>query len=449
MDLLKPVVSHLTFDYFMKRDGYRLESPSRELSQSQYYPAERLEELQQQKLRKLLRFCHDKNPFYSQRLAKAGALDFETMRLEEFCHLPVLSKDDIRAAGDRMFSEGFDRSNTVHNRTGGSTGVPLHNYMDMAAVSFKKAATLRHNSWAHLEPGDRLAAVWGDTDKPQPLKARIRNFLTDRAFYLDTLKFDEPHLVRFVREIRRFRPPVLMGHAHSIFRFAEYTQSAGCADISFRGIITTAMVLSDIERQTIETVFRSPVFDRYGCEELSIIASECDAHDGLHLCAEGLLVEVVDETAHQPGKLIITDLANYAMPMIRYEIGDYAITRPGACACGRSLPRLKAVVGRTADFLYTPDKKPVFGISILDTFVIHIPGLKQVQIVQDRFDHLDFFVVRDINFSETTLSLIHRNIADIFGRQMRADIHFVEQIAQTERGKYRFSICNIPAEQRP
>ena len=266
---------------------------------------------------------------------------------------------------------------------------------------------------------------------------------------MDTLKFDEPHLARFVREIRKLRPAVLMGHAHSIFRFAEYVRSAGATDISFKGIITTAMVLSDVERQTIEAVFQSPVFDRYGCEELSIIASECDAHDGLHVCAEGLYVEVVDETAHQPGKLIITDLVNYAMPMIRYEIGDYAVTRSGDCACGRGLPRLKAVVGRTADFLYTPEKKPVFGISILDTFVIHIPGLKQVQIVQDRFDHLDFFVVRDINFSETTIGLIHKNIAEIFGRQMLADIHFVEQIAQTERGKYRFSICNIQAELRP
>jgi len=449
MDLLKPIVKHLTFDLFMRRDGYRVDSYVKELDSSQYLSAEQVRRIQLQKLVSLLSFCRDNNEFYSERLSQTGFDPAAIRSLGEVSKLPILTKDDIRSAGDALFSRGYSRDSTVHNRTGGSTGVPLHTYMDYPAVSFKKAATLRHNAWANLRPGDRLAAVWGDTDKPQPFRTRLRNILTDRAIYLDTLTFDKPHLARFVADIRTHRPPVLMGHAHSIYRFAEYVQSASIEDISFDGIITTAMVLSDVERGTIESVFRAPVFNRYGCEELSIIASECEAHDGMHICSEGLYVEVLEETTSQPGKLIITDLVNYAMPMIRYEIGDYAVTQTGACACGRSLPRLKSVVGRTADFLYTPEKKPVFGISILDTFVIHIPGLKQVQIVQDRFDHLDFYVVRDVNFTETTLALLQKNITDIFGRQMVADIHFVEQIAQTERGKFRFSICNIPPEQLP
>ena len=449
MDLLKPLVKHFTFDFYLKRDGYDVAPYAKELQSTQFLSAEKIRALQFDKIKRLLTFCRDKNQFYRHRFTQAGFEPESLQSLDRLEQLPVLTKDDIRSAEDALFSDGFTRENSVHNRTGGSTGVPLHTYMDYPAVSFKKAATLRHNAWAHLERGDRLAAVWGDTDKPQPLKTRIRNLLTDRAVYLDTLKFDEQHLARFASELRTLRPPVLMGHAHSIFRFAEYVRSTATTDISFKGIITTAMVLSDVERQTIEEVFHSLVFNRYGCEELSIIASECDAHEGLHVCAEGLLVEVVDETAHQPGRLIITDLVNYAMPLIRYEIGDYAVTQPGTCGCGRGLPRLKAIIGRTADFLYTPEKKPVFGISILDTFVIHIPGLKQVQIVQNRFDHLDFYVVRDINFSEMTLELVHKNIAEIFGRQMMADIHFVDRIAQTERGKYRFSICNIPAEQRP
>lgn len=449
MDLLKPVVKHLTFDFFLRRDGYRVDPFVKELDSSQFLSVDQIRDIQLQKLIRLLSFCRDNNPFYRERLLQAG-LDPTTIRnLGDITELSVLTKDDIRSAGNALFSRGYSRDNSVHNRTGGSTGVPLHTYMDYPAVAFKKAATLRHNSWAHLEPGDRLAAVWGDTDKPQPLKTRLRNLFTDRAIHLDTLNFDKPHLARFVADIHQYRPPVLMGHAHSIFRFAEYVRAIGITDIAFQGIITTAMVLSEVERRTIEAVLHSPVFNRYGCEELSIIASECEAHEGMHICGEGLYVEVLEETASQPGRLIITDLVNYAMPMIRYEIGDYGVTQTGVCSCGRGLQRLKAVVGRTADFLYTPEKKPVFGISILDTFVIHIPGLKQVQVVQDRFDHMDFYVVRDINFSETTLTLLQKNIADIFGRQMVADIHFVEQIAQTERGKFRFSICNIPPEQLP
>jgi phenylacetate-coenzyme A ligase PaaK-like adenylate-forming protein len=100
-------------------------------------------------------------------------------------------------------------------------------------------------------------------------------------------------------------------------------------------------------------------------------------------------------------------------------------------------------VGRTADFLYRPDGTPVFGISILDTFVIHIKGLKQVQIIQDKYNHLDFLVVRDQVFSDESVSHLGKNVLDIFGPEMTWDIEYVDAIPLTERGKFRFSICNI------
>src|SRR5512138_3219710 len=191
MDILKPFVKHFTFDFFMKRDGYNVACYERDLLTSQFQSAEKIRELQLEKTKQLLSYCRDKNEYYRQRFAQAGIEPESIRSLDDIARLPVLTKDDIRTAGDALFSDSFTRTNSVHNRTGGSTGVPLHTYMDYPAVSFKKAATLRHNSWAHLARGDRLAAVWGDTDKPQPFKTRMRNHLTDRAFYLDTLKFDE------------------------------------------------------------------------------------------------------------------------------------------------------------------------------------------------------------------------------------------------------------------
>jgi phenylacetate-CoA ligase len=203
------------------------------------------------------------------------------------------------------------------------------------------------------------------------------------------------------------------------------------------------MVLTDSERHTIEKVFNSPVFNHYGCEEIGTIASECKAHEGLHVFGEGLYLEIESDNEVMPGRMLITDLVNYAMPLIRYDIGDAAILMSGKCPCGKTLPRLKEVSGRTADFLYTPDRKPVFGISILDTFVIHIPGFKQVQIVQDAYDHLNFRIVKDNRFSEESLDQLKRNVIEIFGDRMRYDLEYVEQIELTPRGKFRFSICRI------
>lgn len=443
MDLLKPIVKYVTHGYFLRRDGYKVSRSLRELRRSQYFSPEKLAQIQLTKLRELMAFCYLHNSFYRDRFNQCHFHPGDLTSLKLMEKLPLLTKDDIREAGDHLFSEGYSHENTMHKRTGGSTGVPLHIYINMEAASFKKAAVLRHDSWAGLVPGGRLASVWGDTDKPWPWRMRLRNMLTDRAFYLDTLKFDEEHISRFINNLRRLHPPVLMGHAHSVFRLAEYIRDHRINGVSFRGIITTAMVLSEMERETIEEVFRSPVFNRYGCEEVSIIASECEAHQGMHLFAEGLYIELIDGNNYQPGKVIITDLLNRAMPLIRYEIGDYATTIEGNCPCGRGLPRLKEVVGRTADFLYTPEKKPVFGISILDTFVIHIPGFKQVQIVQDKYDHLDFYIVKGSDFSEESLSKLKGNVIDIFGERMQYDVHFVERIEQTERGKFRFSICKI------
>ena len=446
MDLLKPIVAGFTYDAYLRRDGYRLREHCRALAASQYFSADELQALQLERMKRILTAAHATNAFYRHRFRACGFEPGDFRDFADLARLPILTKDDIRNELAANLSAGFAPENVVQKRTGGSTGVPLRVCIDFDAAAAKKAATERHDAWARRHPGDRLAAVWGDTAGPQPWRARLRNALTTRALFLDTLRFEPGAIDAFVARIRRLRPPVLMGHAHSVFRLAEYVRDHGMADIGFRSVITTAMVLTETERRTIEAVFRAPVFDRYGCEEMSIIASECEAHRGLHIFAEGVYIELEGERENQPRPLIITDLLNRAMPLIRYEVGDLGVAQSGTCPCGRGLPRLREVSGRSADFLYTPDRVPVFGISILDTFVIHIPGVKQCQIVQDRYDHFDVFIVRDAGFADESLARLRRNVVQIFGERMRYDVHPVAAIPQTERGKYRFSICRIEEE---
>jgi phenylacetate-CoA ligase len=209
--------------------------------------------------------------------------------------------------------------------------------------------------------------------------------------------------------------------------------------------------MSDAERETVESVFGRVVFDRYGCEEVSVIASECPAHDGLHVAAEGVFVEVLDGDETTPGRVVITDLVNRGMPFIRYEIGDLATTASGACACGRGLPRLGRVFGRTSDILYAPDGRRISGISILDTFVIHVDGVKQAQIVQDALDHITLRVVPSDAYSDDTAEELRSTARRIFGNDMRCSVERVPRIEPTPRGKYQFSICRIedPVGARP
>jgi phenylacetate-CoA ligase len=445
--VLNSILGRAAYHFFLRRDGLHPQRYRRLLDRTQRMSLDELEALRLARLKSLVQHCYQHNSFYRKRFSATG---FEPGDLRDFTtlqRLPVLTKEDIRAAGTSLFSEGFDARNTLHKRTGGSTGIPLHLYWDFDGASFKRAGSLRHDSWAGWVPGVHRAAVWGDTDKPQSLKETIRCFLSDRVFYLDTLKFDDEHILRFLNQVRARRPEILMGHAHSVFRLAEYVQNAGMTGFRFRGIVTTAMVLEESERRLIEDVFMSPVFNRYGCEEVGLIASECPAHQGMHVFAEGLHLELLDPEEATPRPLIITDLVNMAMPLIRYEIADCAVALPGLCPCGRTLPRLKEVAGRTADFLFAADRRRVFGVSILDTFVIHIPGFKQVQIIQDQYDHLHFRIIRDPAFSDSSLRQLATTVHDVFGPAMHHDVEFVDKIELTASGKFRFSICMIPEEQ--
>ena len=204
------------------------------------------------------------------------------------------------------------------------------------------------------------------------------------------------------------------------------------------------MTLSELERRCIEDALRAPVFNRYGCEELSIIASESASHSGLHVFSEGLILEYLPTEVPGEYELVITDLWNRAMPMIRYAIGDVVRKADGPCPSGRGLERLERVSGRTADFLYRPDGTPVFGISLLDTYIIHIPGIRQAQIVQNELRRIDVYVVPTAEFGPDTTTAIQQVIAREFGPDVQVNVSRVSQLQQTERGKYRFSICNIP-----
>ena len=136
------------------------------------------------------------------------------------------------------------------------------------------------------------------------------------------------------------RPPsLLFGHAHSLFLFAEFLRSRGLKATQPNGIIATAMVLHDWQRRVIEGVCGCKVTNRYGCEEVSLIACECERHEGLHVNSDGVFVEILrDGRPAQPGEagqVVVTDLTNRAMPIIRYQVGDVAVASDRLCPCGR------------------------------------------------------------------------------------------------------------------
>lgn len=449
MDLIAAATRHVLLPVYLRWTGSTALSHYRRVSRSQYWSEDRIRRGQWRALQDLVRYACDHSRFYRARFRNLGATPDDIQSFADFARLPLLTKSDLREAAADLRSDAFEESELLSKRTGGSTGVPVRLHWDRRAEEAKAGIAMRHDDWAHFHVAAKKAALWGNVAPRTTLWRKATGVLHERTIFLDTLEMDERSMLAFVAAIRRTSTRLLFGHGHSIYHFARFLRDRHITDLRFDGIISTAEMLPPGERRVVEGVFGDIVFDRYGCEEVGLIASECERHDGLHVAAEGIYVEILDGTEREPGRVIVTDLVNRGTPLLRYEIGDLATVRPGACSCGRGLPRIGGVTGRTSDVLYTPEGKAISGISLLDTVTIHIPGFRQVQVVQEALDEITFNVVKDEGFGESSLRMLAEAVAKYFGASMKHRVAFVDKVPLTGRGKFQFSVCKLDPSDLP
>jgi phenylacetate-CoA ligase len=226
-----------------------------------------------------------------------------------------------------------------------------------------------------------------------------------------------------------------------LYLLACALKKSGALGVRPDGIISTAMVLHEWQRAVIEAVFACKVTNRYGCEEVSLIASECEEHSGLHVCADNIYHEV-----QAGGTLLVTDLCNRAMPLVRYQVGDVVVPSARVCRCGRGLPLIERVEGRDADYVLTPAGHLISGISLTENFAVLVPGAAQVQIVQESVTRLRIRLVADDRFGPASRAKIADLVAATFGEGVRHEVELVGAIPQEPSGKYRFCISNVARE---
>lgn len=418
------------------------------LEKTQYLTENVLVEKQWKRLKSILEFAYANNTFYRKRFNSVGVIPSDIKVPIDISKLPILSKEQIRNNTIDMISHGFTPEKLLKFKTGGSTGKPLNIYITEECSELRNACAIRHNRWTGWEVGEPIAAVWGSPKLPKGIKMKLKNWLLQPIIYLDTMSVTEESVLQFRRDWEKIKPTMLFGHAHSIYVFAQYVRRLSIKSIKPKSIISSSMMLLPHERATIEKVFGVRVFDRYGCEEVSLIASECEMHKGMHLNIEHLFVEFLKDngeysTPGEPGRIIVTDLVNVAMPLIRYQIEDIGVPTNRKCTCGRGLPLMENVEGRVADFLIKKDGAKVAGISLIERTLTVIPGIQQMQIIQESLDRIVLKVVKNTDFSEVNSEKLLKEFSYIFGRDVNIEITFVNDIPPEPSGKYRFSISNI------
>ncbi|MCS6866627.1 MAG: phenylacetate--CoA ligase family protein [Gemmataceae bacterium] len=436
LDFLNRYVMHPLLAW---RDGSPRLRHLRTLERTQFDPPEVIAARQLAAVQKQLWHAWNTVPYYRSAWTKAGVHPSDVRDLADLSAFPVLTKADIRRHHRDLLSAAYDRANCRRKTTSGSTGVPLTIYCDEAAIHWKAACTIRSDQWSGYRLGQRVAKVWGNPEyRHFGLKGWLRNYFFDRAIYLDTLQLTEQRITAFAHAIRRHRPGLLFGHAHSLYLLACALRKSRLLDIRPNGIIATAMILHDWQRRVIEEVFSCPVTNRYGCEEVSLIACECEEHNGLHINADSLYTEVTND-----GRLLLTDFSNRAMPLIRYQVGDVVVPSARRCPCGRGLPLLERIEGRDADYVVTPRGQLVSGISLTENFANLIPGTAQVQIIQESLTQFRIRLVADDGFNEASRAKVAELVQRTLGEGVDHEVELVDAIPQEASGKYRFCISKV------
>ena len=428
----------------------------RELERTQWLPTAELRQLQLLRLRALLRHAGERVPYYRDLFAELG-FDPEGVRsVADLEALPTLDKATIRAEGERLMADNAEQYQPRPHRSAGTTGQPLVIQMDRARHSLGWADMYRWWAAGGWQPGDKQLVLAGSALRPRQisgLQARIYGRLNH---FVEFTSFDltESELDRALAAIVA-SPGLthLRGYASSIHLLARHASSVGWKANPRRRlhVYTTAETLFPEQRARIEEYLGAHVFDQWGCRDGGISAFECDRHQGMHVAIENAVVEFVcDGRAVLPGEsgeVLATDLFSYAMPMIRYRVGDRATPSDRHCSCGRGLPLIESVDGRVSGFLIGSGGKRVHG-----EFFSHVfweaPWVEEFQIVQEVRDEV---VVRIVPTQESLadgldeeLRQIGRVMEEQLGVDTRVRLQIVSKIEAGPMGKRQFVVCKVP-----
>ena len=425
------------------------------LNQTQWLTVDQMRELQDEKLRRLVRHAYRNVPYYRARMNERGLTPEDIRTQADLAKLPFLTKDDIRGhLHFDIMSEDHDKSQVLRISTSGSTGEPFVCYADRAQLEFRWAATLRSQEWTGYRFGDRCTRLWHQT--LGMTKSQVAKELADAAFsrrkFIPVFEMRDEALAEMIRQISDWEPVLLDGYAEALNLLAQYIKEHGGLERRPRAVMSSAQMLPAQSRRIIEEAFGCHVFDKYGSREFSGIAYECEAHAGHHVVAEGYIVEILRDgrpaAPGETGEVVITDLNNYCMPFIRYRIGDLAVAMDPAkpCACGRGLPRIGDIDGRVQSIIRGLDGRYLPG-----TFFCHYlkdfdHAFKLYQVLQEEVGAIVFKVVKGSRYSDDVLDEVLRTFRHYLGEEMRIDVQFADGIEMVHTGKRLASVSRLPVD---
>ena len=441
------LVANVLFPLHERLKGHTSVAVREKLEASQWWPSDRLQALQVTRLKALLQYAGAHVPFYREMFAKQGFDPTNVTSVDELSQLPLLTKTLIRAHCRALFSD--EAKGLVRSNTGGSSGEPLVFYVGNDRVSHDVAAKWRATRWWGVDIGDPETVVWGS---PVELNAQDRlRGLRDkllRTELLPAFRMSAAELDTFIDRIRTLRPRMLFGYPSALAHIARHAAKRGqpMNDLGIVVAFVTAERLYDDQRDDIARIFGCRVANGYGGRDAGFIAHECPA-GGMHITAEDVLVEIVDADgkplpAGQSGEIVVTHLASKDFPFIRYRTGDVGVLDTAACTCGRGLPMLKEIQGRSTDFVVAADGTVMHGLALV--YVVRdLPGIKSFKIIQESLERTRVQIVPDGDFSARIVADIVSGFRARIGESVDVCVEQLSEISPERSGKHRYVVSHV------
>ena len=441
------VVAKAIFPLHERLKGHSTVAVRNALEDSQWWPAERLAAAQFEGLAALLRHAGEFVPYYRDLFRRIGFDPRAMTGLADLERLPFLTKAEIRAHTESLKSTAAN--GLVRSNTGGSSGEPLVFFLGKERISHDVAAKWRATRWWGVDIGDREVVVWGSPIElhAQDLVRRLRDVLL-RTQLLPAFEMSDAKLDEFVAAIRRLRPSMLFGYPSALARIARHAAAKGVPlnGLGIKVAFVTSERLYDDQRNAIEHGFGCPVANGYGGRDAGFIAHACP-QGGMHITAEDIIVETIGADglpvgAGESGEIVVTHLSTRDFPFIRYRTGDFGVLDSRLCDCGRGLPLLREIQGRSTDFVVAADGTPMHGLALI--YVIRdLPEVAAFKIIQESRTLTRVQVVPGEGFGATTRDSVVQGLRARLGAHVDVAIEEVPAIAPEASGKYRYVVSKV------
>lgn len=417
------------------------------LQKSQWWSEQELVDYQNKKLRELITHAYYNVPYYGELFKKLGLKPGDIRSKEDLTKLPILTKEEIRKNyPGKIVAKNISKNDSYLTGSSGSTGEPLKYLVSRNAYSMNTAAKLRGWYWMGYHLGDKFVKL--SQNPRSKSEKRIQDFI-NRNRYLYVQQLTKENFENICNELEAYQPKIIRGYPDPLMFLSRYIEKYGRNEIYPKAINTTGNVLYPEARELIEKQFKCRIFDSYN-SEAGAVAFECHTHSYYHLAMEYAITEIIHDGKEtgpgQKGKLITTDLVNYAMPFIRYDTQDIVTKGSGKCSCGRELETISRIEGRDNDILITPSGKYLIVHNFTGYFQrSDTPAygkVDQFQVIQNKIDLIEINLVRGNGFTDVTGMEILRYWQAYIGNDVKVVLNVVDQIPLTGSGKRRFLVRN-------